>query len=248
MKIDHAIIIGAGGTGSHLIEPLVRLLHYHEDGTKSITVIDGDQYEDSNSTRQLFSKELMGVNKAEAQGRKIDFAELRIVPEYVNDLKMRRVMNEIGAAEDDMILLILAVDNHATRSAVMKMLTSDEYQNFAVLSPGNDFSHGQVVCWARINGEDKTQHPFERYPLLEFPEDNIPGLGCAEEAVSTPQLIMANALAAVSTNLYVSNILDNKPIPDEIHFNVYSLKIVPSEGTEVILALETGETSEVLAG
>ena len=47
-------VVGAGGIGSYLIEPLSRYLSYCKDSCE-ITVIDGDLYEDKNLQRQKFS-------------------------------------------------------------------------------------------------------------------------------------------------------------------------------------------------
>ena len=47
-------IIGAGGIGGHLIEPLSRYLSYKEDDVE-ITVYDGDKFEERNKERQRFS-------------------------------------------------------------------------------------------------------------------------------------------------------------------------------------------------
>lgn len=246
MKIDHAFVIGAGGTGTHLIPALVRLLHYHEDGTKSVTIADGDSYEKSNMTRQLFSKQFMGMNKAAAMGERVDFAPINIVKEYLDSDRFRALLNQTTESKKEMILIIMSVDNHATRSMIIKQMTNYSWENFIVMSPGNDFHHGQVVVWGRQNLKDVFIHPFERYEALEFPTDHIPGIGCAEEAVSTPQLITVNAAAALACLFLTSNLLDNKPIYDEVHFNSWLMKIVPSETAPVIFGAQTeqqeGET------
>ena len=36
MKFKHAFLIGVGGTGSHLVGPLVQLLQFHPDGTDEV--------------------------------------------------------------------------------------------------------------------------------------------------------------------------------------------------------------------
>ena len=244
MKIDHAFIIGAGGTGTHLIPPLVRLLHYHEDGTKDVVIADGDSYEESNMTRQLFSERFMGMNKATAMGDQVDFAPLKIVDEFLDGDKFRILLNQQVEDKNKMILIIMSVDNHATRSMIIKQMDNYGWQNFLILSPGNDFSHGQVVAWGKKDGEGIFIHPFEKYEELEFPTDHIPGIGCAEEAVSTPQLITANAAAALCCLFLVSNVLDNKPIFDELHFDGYRMKIIPSETTPIIFGA-VAETQEV---
>ena len=43
MKFKHVFLIGVGGTGSHLVGPLVQLMRFHPEGTNDITLIDGDE-------------------------------------------------------------------------------------------------------------------------------------------------------------------------------------------------------------
>ena len=71
MKFKHVFVIGAGGIGSNLMEPLARVLAYHPDGTKNMTIVDGDVYEEKNQIRQLFDAEYVGSNKAEALATRI---------------------------------------------------------------------------------------------------------------------------------------------------------------------------------
>jgi tRNA A37 threonylcarbamoyladenosine dehydratase len=54
-------IIGVGGIGSYLVEPLARYLNFLNTSVE-ITIVDGDAYESKNKQRQQFSK--IG-NKAE---------------------------------------------------------------------------------------------------------------------------------------------------------------------------------------
>ena len=45
IKIDSCLMVGCGGIGSMLIEPLYRLLTYHPLGTDNIVVCDNDKLE-----------------------------------------------------------------------------------------------------------------------------------------------------------------------------------------------------------
>lgn len=241
MKIDHAIVIGTGGTGTHLVEPLARLLAYHEDGPRTLTLVDGDKYEEGNMNRQLFDEKFLGKNKAEATAERLEFCkpeegkehsiDIRVAPQYVDGERFSKLLSEIVEDKNEMVLVITSVDNHATRSAIIRVL-EHELKNFLFLSPGNDYSHGQVLLWLRRGrpedevGFDITQHPFEKYETLQFPEDHIPGIGCAAEAVSTPQLITANMSAALGCMLYVSNYLDGNKLYEEIHFDCNRMKMV----------------------
>lgn len=227
MKIDHVFVIGVGGTGSHLVEALGRLLSYHENGTRSITLIDGDSYEEGNMERQLFDSEFLNQNKATAMARRLAFAEVNTYQQYVNRGRFASIINDISPNVEENILVITSVDNHRTRFDILNAL--EDRPNVVVVNPGNALYSGHVMVWAKVNGEQKMVHPFDRYDDIRNPTDQIPGFGgCQAEAVSQPQLIIANAFAAVLVLNLVSSILNDVPVFDEVHFNGPRMRVVTS--------------------
>ena len=230
MQFDQLIIIGVGGTGTHLLEPLVRLLGYHKNQTKNIMIIDGDRYEEKNRIRQLFSKSFVGKNKAEASAERVAFEGFSITPVqgYINKIDFCDViLDSIPDVAKKNLLVITSVDNHATRKDIISALDERNQQNFVLISPGNDFDMGQVIVYAKKDGKNLTCHPFENFPDLKEPKDRIPG-GCAEQAPSTPQLITANASAALGCLLIVSAMLEGNPWYDQVHFDCKKMKMVPN--------------------
>lgn len=230
MKFKHVFSIGVGGTGSHLVGPLVQLLRYHPDGTNEITLIDGDKYEDSNLTRQVCGEDDLGRNKAEVTAERFRLETIRVITEYVDQNKFSIIL-EKTVDKNDSILVITAVDNHATRNAVINSLDDGEYTDFVMISPGNQYSSGQIVLYVKEDGEPLTTHPFDKYEEIADPADVIPGEGgCSQEVASTPQLITANMGAAWAALSTVSNILDEKGFFEEVHFNCRRVKMIP-QGT-----------------
>lgn len=230
MKFKHVFLIGAGGTGSHLIGPLSQLLHFHPEGTNDITVIDGDIYENSNATRQVFDEKDLGANKAEATAKRLNNPNIRTIPQFIDEEKFSRIL-EKTVEKIDNFLIITAVDNHATRNAIIKALDAGNYSNFVLISPGNSYDQGQIILYVKEDGETKTAHPFVKYADLAEPVDAIPGAdGCLNHINSAPQLITANMGAAWGTLLTVSNILDERGFYEELHFNCRKTKMVP-QGT-----------------
>lgn len=230
MQFKSVFVVGAGGIGSHLVEPLVRLLAYHPNGTKNITVIDGDSYEEKNRTRQLFDAKFVGQNKAETLAKKVEEAlfPIQFIREYVDKEKFVQILERSLVNKRDPFLVITAVDNHATRKAIIEALDYGEYPNFVFLSGGNGYANGQVLAYVKILGEKGTVHPFDKYPDLKFPEDHIPGApGCQAEAPSTPQLITANASAALGLLWTVQAMLEDGEWYEEIHFDSRRMKIEP---------------------
>lgn len=235
MKFKHVFLIGAGGTGSHLIGPLTQLLHFHPEGTNEITIIDGDIYENSNSIRQIFDPGDLGENKAKATAKRLNSPTIRAIAQFIDQEQFSRIL-EKTVAKEDTFLVITAVDNHATRNAIIKALDTDEYPNFVLISPGNTYDSGQVVMYIKEEGVAKTLHPFKKFEDLANPTDVIPGaLGCARHVTSTPQLITANMGAAWATLATISNMLDEKGWYDEVHFNCRKIKMVTAGSVRGIL-------------
>lgn len=221
MKINSAIIIGCGGTGSILIEPLIRLLMFHPNGTYNITIADGDEFEDKNSERQLFNQEHLGTNKALAMAARLTFAKgLIAIPEYIS----QKNLNKILRFAEPPILFIPAVDNAASRHLFLNQL-DEQVDSYVWVCPGNDWDTASVSCYIKQDNITTFVHPFDRYNNLRSPDDHIPG-GCAELTPSTPQLITANFMAANATMMIVSSLLYNQPIPGEINCSLPKFKVV----------------------
>lgn len=229
MKFDAAFVVGVGGTGSHLIGPLVQLMSYHPEGCTNIVVIDGDSYEENNASRQVFATQHQGVNKAVATVERIGHPDLRAVASYVDEESFGKVLKAHLPNKKANILVVTSVDNHATRKAIIDCLDVNKYLNFFLISPGNQFSTGQAITYVKHKGKTIGNHPYEKYPDMKTPSDFIPGTvqGCAAMAASAPQLILANMAAAWAVLANVYALLEDKGWFDEIHFDSVKAKVVP---------------------
>lgn len=228
MKFDAVFVIGVGGTGSHLIGPLLQLMTYHPEGCTDIVVIDGDSYEENNATRQVFNVGQMGKNKAVATVERLGHPDVKAVAAYINEESFDKILSKHVNKRDN-ILVITSVDNHATRKAIIDCLDNRNQKNFLLISPGNDFSTGQTITYIKHKGKIIGLHPYTKYPDMKEPKDHIPGTtqGCAAQVKSSPQLILANMAAAwaVMANIYA--MLEDKGWFDEVHFDAVKAKIVP---------------------
>ena len=66
------VVIGMGGVGSYLINPLARYLDTLKgEENHCLILVDGDKYEPKNMTRQDVSEDDIGANKAVAQMTRI---------------------------------------------------------------------------------------------------------------------------------------------------------------------------------
>lgn len=230
MKFEHVFLVGTGGIGTNLVEPLVRMLAYHENGTKNITLVDGDEYEEKNQIRQLFDARFVGVNKAKATAQRVAEALIPVQhhEEYINKDKFIDLAHKTLNNTKAPFMVITAVDNHATRKAIIEALDEAEFPNFVFLSGGNGYSNGQGLVYAKIRGEAGTVHPFDKYDDLKYPTDHIPGdPGCQDEAPAEPQLITANAAAALCLLWTVQAMLDGAEWFEELHFDSVRMKLMP---------------------
>lgn len=255
MRLEQAVMIGCGGTGSHLLEPMTRLLLHHPDSEvdrlmPGLTLVDGDRFDAGNAARQLGA--YAGAWKADvALDRVVRLLPNAVsVPRYLDRYLFKDlILGSLGSTEQA-LLLVLAVDNHATRRDCLLELGESRWGTFLCLSPGNDLAIGQVHVWARVDGKDVTSSPLAcdpdghpAHPEIHHPRDRIPGGGCLEEQAATPQLIVANALAAAGCLLAVQAWLDDEKIPDEVVFDARDFKLMPSGGL-VALPLQPDEVNE----
>lgn len=219
MKIDALILIGTGGTGSNLAEPLARLLAYHEKGCKKVILIDGDVFEEKNQVRQAFSPKFIGKNKAVAIRERLDFlSDVIAIPNYINAVDFADViLDGIADIKEKNPLIVTAVDNIATRLDIITALDDYGLPNLVLIDPGNSLDDGEVETFVKKDGKWITPHPLDKHPDMRNPKDHIPG-GCAAQAPSTPQLLVANFAAANYVLSVTEALLDDRKFCDEIKF------------------------------
>ena len=218
MQIDHTLVIGAGGSGGQLIPSLARLLAYHPNANTSMTVADGDAFEEHNQSRQLCGPDQMGRNKADAMAELCaaqGLGFIRPCPRFLDKDGLRQQLRPKGC-----LLVVSTVDNDATRLAVIEALAERQGDWFHLTSGNADDSDGQQrisssTHWhGLIDGEAIGISPELLYPNIAEPSDVIPKQGsCALAAPSSPQLISANALSAVMALLVIQNALDGRLDP-----------------------------------
>lgn len=216
-------VIGLGGIGSHLIEPLC--LYANQIGETEIVLIDGDSYENKNRSRQVFDQP--EVNKATATFERLSgkFQNLhfKCKTTYVNESNIISFIRE-----NDIIML--CVDNHATRKLVSNRC--QELNNIVLISGGNDYSDGNVICYRKVEGVEHGRTLTQIDPKIAVPEDQIPGTtersGCQEETEQFPQLITANFTAAAHMlNVYAA-VEKDKFDYEQVYFDTISHRSRPS--------------------
>jgi len=208
-------VIGLGGVGSIVARyGAVFLASLQKDAR--LVLFDGDRFEASNASRMLFGRH---GNKAVVTARELKprfiHSKLSIVPvkQYI---RPENISTLIRSGD----IVILCVDNHATRKLVDEHCA--KLRNICLISGGNDGvdkdhrgTYGNVQIYVRRNGKDRSPQLSRYHPEIREPKDKMPHqLNCTELVTSVPQILFANLTVASSICnallLYLS---------DELHYS-----------------------------
>lgn len=213
-----ATLVGCGGTGATLAPQLARLLDYHPNGPASLYLLDADTVEERNLERQPFGQGAVGLNKAAQTALSVASALHDDYPVVHHSAYLDRPLALRFLRGQPNPMMILAVDNDATRKAALEACDLLGDQDFLFISPGNaDTSAGDgiirgTVCWwGRQNNQPVGIDPRICFKNIASPADDIPRIGsCSSQAPSHPQLLAANFLAAAWTLAVVDAALSGR--------------------------------------
>lgn len=174
--LSNVVIIGCGGTGSRLLPMISQLMSRGKwnDMVPTITLIDGDEVEVKNLTRQNFIMEDVGRNKAECLAERYGSAfEIPTVciNQYVPDNVQSMTDWLARSVPDQMTKLVanrptvffLCVDNMKARYNIIQailMSTSRNAIEHLIVDAGNENTFGQArVFSSRIVKEEECFNP-----------------------------------------------------------------------------------------
>lgn len=248
-KGKHWIVIGAGGNGGYFIPKLARAcgIANHRLGLAGqaghvITVIDKDDVEEKNLNRQNFIRQDIGQLKAEVMVRRYGRAfglEMNVVDKYLDSPKM---LLDIIKSVNLTPVIVGAVDNNKTRKLIYDVWR--ERPNTWWIDAGNEEWGGQVTLGhnrpsAKPNKETekKASQPqsfhvpcvVDLYPEILMAQDKLPHeQSCAERAVSAPQNIYTNEMAATLMMGFANHLINDDHSKNQglkhhaVMFNAYS--------------------------
>jgi len=177
----NALIVGAGGVASYMLPALARSFEL-----KGI-LMDADTLEEHNLDRQIFKSSQVGKNKAISLRQHHKLTGLLPLPEYIDDAFIQR--NREGLKNIEVIIVL--VDNHPARRSCI--LTAQQL-DIPILLCGNEYETSQAIYYHPDMHE--SLKPEERYPEIMTSDEGSP-INCTGEALeSTPQLAIANQVAA----------------------------------------------------
>jgi molybdopterin/thiamine biosynthesis adenylyltransferase len=213
-------IIGLGGIGSEVCEKISKFLFYKEIPCQ-IHLIDGDSYEYKNLERQNFKH--YGF-KAESKKKDIIDAygdNSSIFSVYAHPLFITE--ENVGTMIQNNDFVFLGVDNHKSRRIVSNYCK--KLDNICLISGGNEFTDGNVQIYVRKEGKDVTASLTDYHPEIISAGDKLPNeMSCLELQNSKPQLLFANAAAALIMCWAFYNIINDELVAGEVYFDMKSMK------------------------
>lgn len=222
-----AVVVGLGGIGSWLVQALAPFLQFC-DQTWTLVLVDGDEYEARNASRQAFDE--LGP-KAQVQAswvaRKFSRVRVEAIAQYLSVDGAEGTLPVKDAIRSGDVVFA-CVDNHKTRAMLIAYCA--RLRDAVLVSGGNEYEDGNVFVFIRRGGQDMTPRPEKFHPELESPRDKAPfELSCEELAASSPQLIFAN-LNAASLMLNVFYAYEQKRFEvgkPEVYFDVVACTVTP---------------------
>jgi hypothetical protein len=195
-------LIGLGGVGS-IVARYSALFFASLGNEVRLVFIDGDAFEPCNASRMLFGAH---GNKADITRNELRprFAEtgltLIAIEEYITPDNVARLIQEGD-------LVLLTVDNHATRKLVNDHCT--RLHDICLISGGNDGvdpdgqgasrrgTYGNVQIYIRQDGQDVSSPLTRHHPEIQTPADHLPtDLSCTDLVTSVPQILFTNLAVA----------------------------------------------------
>jgi hypothetical protein len=200
-------LIGLGGAGG-IVARFGALFLASLGGETRMVLIDGDAFEPSNASRMIFGAygNKAAVMRDELRPRFADTAlSLIAIEEFVT-------RENIGRLIHDGDVVLLTVDNHATRNLVNAHCA--QLTDICLISGGNDGvgkdgsgavrrgTYGNVQAYVRHFGRDITPALTHHHPEIAHPADRLPTeRNCTELLTAIPQILFANlAVASVMLN------------------------------------------------
>lgn len=211
-------IIGLGGIGSILSNTISRYLNTNPaHNPVFINLVDGDEYENKNYTRQEFQN--FG-NKAS-----VKYAELRNkftkniyhpVPLFIDEDNISKIIKENS-------IVFACVDNHKTRRLISKF--AETLNNIIVISGGNELTDGNVQIYIRKGGKDVTPSLTDYHPEIENAVDKSPDeMSCEELSNSKPQLYFTNFMVASYMVAAFYNVIEKENYNfSEVYFDLLTM-------------------------
>lgn len=220
------VVVGLGGIGSHLVEPLARYLAAQDAHPCRLVLVDGDSYNRPNMARQRVSEDDIGENKTSSHAGRLRllFPNLVIV-----DQPVFLTEENVGEIVPDRSCVFACVDNHATRKLLSDAML--RLKDALLVSGGNDITDGNVQVFWRVAGRNRTPPLDQYHPEIKYPADVNPArLTCEDLAMLPPsrQILMANhTVASLMLNAFHTLTTTGRLGYAEVYFDILQNAVNP---------------------
>lgn len=214
------VLVGAGGTGTHLAMMIGRILYDRNQRNQSVPnfiIIDPDHVEAKNVGRQLFTVADIGQSKAAIVSRRVNFMFGLSSTYHITPLQEVDFNDSSYRTHADTIVMG-AVDNHEARQAIFDM------NHIIWIDAGNDFDTAQVVIgntdnWHQVIRQSTDENSLAilpvaplLFPELLEPEPEAPTVSCADLTAQGDQHLLVNqTVSSVAAN-YLYKLLHRQPV------------------------------------
>jgi hypothetical protein len=190
--MNNYVMVGAGGTGTHLLRPLYMYLSsYHLPADWMLFVLDGDVVEDKNLLRQSFAPGDITFNKALAAARMLqDDFHVRPFPEYLSEENIARFIKSGDT-------VFICADNFTVRKRIEDHART--LDNITIINGGNEKWDGSVQLWVREKGKDVTPRIGYLHPEIAIAIGEDRAEMTCQQAAALPggeQTLVANLTSA----------------------------------------------------
>ena len=185
------IVVGAGGTGTYFLKEVSRYLAAADrEKIARMLIVDGDTVERKNLSRQAFTSDDIGRNKAEVMAEVLNECfglTWQAVTEYLTELEQMMPF----VARDSIPVVIGCIDNHGARLLLEEFFKSQK--TCIYMDAANEFHSGECVFSAKVAGT--VYSPCRSYFFPDMLDGDTRGrseISCEELNNSAPQHILAN--------------------------------------------------------
>ena len=233
-KQVNILLVGAGGTGSRILEKLVCLHRAliakgHPQGLM-VTIVDPDTVSAANIGRQAFYPGDVGCYKADVLVNRANMA--------LGDVRWKSEIAKLDtrAGLEPFDLVIGAVDNRAARLAILRGLENCMSGSRYWLDTGNRSNDGQVVLGEvpsrkrQTDDKERLPHIGELYPQLIDPaaEDPDEGPSCSlAEALEKQSLYINSAVSDFAMNILWNLFTDGQIDTHGAFINLKRMMVTP---------------------
>lgn len=229
---DAVILVGCGGTGSHVLPNILQYLKSLELKSKAFKMpdfilIDGDEVENKNLVRQRFTSVDVGKKKADALARRYSSVFGCRIASYSNYIGHSDQLYNL-ASNYNYPMFIGAVDNHRARLMIWDTCERFPHTKQVIwIDGGNETHHGQVIL---STWNLKTELLAEKW--------NMAGLGDSIQSIDLPnffyhfpeEIMLIGGTPPTPANQCALNVAEN---PQTIHANATSAQAISNLLTQV---------------